>query len=487
MASTSSGPDVATPKAYGVLYSSKAGSPIHAPTRSIAELLTPDIEFVRVQWVDLTNAVRFRVLSASYFRKLLSDPDSRPGIGLAKVTLGLVGLQVAPGFEAVGEYLYVPDLSSWRKCTYAPGHASVMGWFQEKVPHPERGLAVNYCSRAILDRLVREARQKSGVSFLVGVESEFILLNETSPVPRYVNHADWSCSAKTRTGSVETTVLEEIARCLVAAGIELQMYHAEAAPGQYEVITGPLPPLEAADALVFTRETIYNIANKHGLRATFAPRLHSDSCGSGAHTHISVHGPQSSPRSADEQLAPTLNPTERAFLQGLLAHLPAVCALTLPTAASYARVLDGIWSGGTYASWGTDNREAPVRLCGPQGHHHFEVKCVDATATPHLAIAAIVGAGLRGIEDGTLLTVADCTKPAAEMSEGERAAVGLADPVRLPRSIADARKALVADEVLRDVLGGSFVDAYISVNETMERVMQCKNERETVEKLIQYF
>ena len=47
---------------------------------------------------------------------------------------------------------------------------------------------------------------------------------------------------------------------------------------QYEVVTGPLPPLEAADALVFTRETIYNIANKHGLKATFSPRLHTDSC-----------------------------------------------------------------------------------------------------------------------------------------------------------------------------------------------------------------
>ena len=62
------------------------------------------------------------------------------------------------------------------------------------------------------------------------------------------------------------------------ADIELQMYHAEAAPGQYEIVTGPLPPLQAADALIHTRETIYNIANKHGLRATLAPRVFLDSC-----------------------------------------------------------------------------------------------------------------------------------------------------------------------------------------------------------------
>ena len=70
------------------------------------------------------------------------------------------------------------------------------------------------------------------MSFLVGVESEFILLSQTNPEPVYVNYGDWSCSAKLRTGSIEATVLEEIAQCLVDAGIELQMYHAEAAPGQ---------------------------------------------------------------------------------------------------------------------------------------------------------------------------------------------------------------------------------------------------------------
>ncbi|CDO77530.1 hypothetical protein BN946_scf184912.g29 [Trametes cinnabarina] len=488
MTSESSPGSSATPQAYGVLYTSQTAVSHVAPAQAISELLTPDIEFVRMQWVDLINTIRFRVLPASYFHRLLSDSNSRPGICIGKIVMGLVGLQVAPGFGAVGEYLYVPDLSSWRVCTYAPGHASVMGWFQEKAPHPQRGLTVDLCPRTLLQRIVREAQEKAGVSFLVGVESEFILVSATSPYPVSVNKADWSCSAKTRTGSVETIALEEIARCLIHAGIELQMYHAEAAPGQYEVITGPLPPLEAADALVFTRETIYNIANKHGLRATFAPRLHSDSCGSGAHTHISVHGRSNSPpRAADEHRAPTLTPTERSFVQGILAHLPAICALTLPTAASYARMLDGIWSGGTYASWGADNREAPVRLCGPRGHHHFEIKCVDATATPHLALAALVGAGLRGIVDGALLTVNDCTKPVAEMSVHEREAVGLANPTRLPTDIAKARDALRADAVMKEVLGAHFVETYIAVNHTLETWMQGPDEESTVRKLIEYY
>ncbi|KAI0646184.1 FLU1-II [Trametes meyenii] len=473
-------------RTYGPLYTIQDNPPALA-AKSLDELLTPDIKFVRVQWIDLINTTRYRVLPVSYFRRLYADPNSRAGISLSKVVFGIVGLQTAPGFGAVGEYLYVPDLGSWRVCTYAPGHASVMGWFQENAPLPGKGLTVDLCPRTILRRIEREAQEKAGVSFLIGVESEFILMSATAPEPVFVNHADWSAAAKTRTGSVESLVLEEIAQCLLDAGVELQMYHAESAPGQYEVVTGPLTPLAAADTLVFTRETIYNVANKHGLRATFAPRLHTDSCGNGAHAHVSVHGPPTAPRAADAACAPTLTPTERSFLQGILGHLPGICALTLPTAASYARVVDGIWSGGTYACWGTSNREVPVRLCGPPGHRHFEVKSVDATATPHLAIAALLGSGLKSILDGALLGVSDCPKPVPEMTTEERVMLGVSSALRLPKTITDARKALAADEHLNSVLGEEFVDTYIRVNETLEKFMRGKNEKDTVRKLIEYF
>ncbi|KAI0675657.1 FLU1-II [Trametes maxima] len=471
--------------AYGALYTIQNDPP--APSRSLDDLLTPEIKFVRIQWIDFINTIRYRVLSASYFRKLFADPNSRPGITISRGGLGLVGLQLTPGFDAVGEYLYVPDLESWRICTYAPGHASVMGWFQEKTPQPGKGFTTSLCPRTNLQRIEREAREKAGVSFLVGVESEFILMSATSPEFVVVNNADWATSAKMRTGSVETTVLEEIAQCLLDAGIELQLYHAEAAPGQYEVVTGPMKPLVAADTLVFTRETIYNVANKHGLRATFAPRVHANSCGSGAHIHVSVHGPSAAPRAADAAYAPSLTPMERSFLQGVLGHIPGMCALTLPMAASYARVADGIWSGGTYACWGTSNREAPVRLCGPPGHQHLEIKSVDATATPHLAIAAVIGSGLKGILDGELLAAMDCPKPIPKMTPEERVTFGVSNPPRLPRTITDARNALADDENLKSILGEELVNTYIRVNEMMEKFMCGDDEKDTARKLVEYF
>jgi glutamine synthetase len=115
------------------------------------------------------------------------------------------------------------------------------------------------------------------VEFLIGFETEFILLKNTYPIDA-INPHGWCNAAGFPSGSVESQVLREIARCLKASGVELQMFHSEAAPGQYEVITGPLPPLQAVDALVHTRDIIFNVASKHGLRATLAPRVFSDSC-----------------------------------------------------------------------------------------------------------------------------------------------------------------------------------------------------------------
>ncbi|KZT64336.1 glutamine synthetase/guanido kinase [Daedalea quercina L-15889] len=472
----------------GIVYTPEQGSPCpqHASVDTL-RLAERGVRYVRVQWLDLVNTVRFRILPASYFARLCRT--ARPGVCLSRVTLGLVGLQIAAGFSGTGEDLLAFDLDSFRLCPYAPGHAVVMGWFQEKVPAPGAPLASPLCPRALLQRVVDAARAEAGLAFLAGFESEFILLSATAPRPVAVNDAHWTTSAKFRTGTVENTVMEEIADGLQEAGIELQMVHAEAAPGQFEVVTGPLAPLEAADALVFTRETIYNVATKHGLRATFAPRLHADNCGSGAHVHFSVHSSRPAPAGArrDAALAPTLTATERSFLQGVLEHLPALCALLMPTPASYARMQDGIWAGGTYSCWGTDNKDAPLRLCGTPGAHHFELKPSDGTASPHLVLAGVLAAGLGAVLRGAELQSGDCTKPAAWMSEDERRAVGLGDPLRLPRTVGDARRLFQEDAYLREKLGDEFVTKYAAVNKELETYMQMPTEEETVTRLVEYY
>lgn len=195
------------------------------------------IEFIRVTWVDLINNVRYRVIPRPYFKRLLES--SRPGISLTKTCLGLIGLRVAEGFGSTGEDLYALDVRSFRICPYEPGHASILGFFQEKVPSPEWGLNIPLCPRTLLKRITNDAERHSGVKFLVGFESEFLLLRETQPKPLAVNEADWSVSRKLPSGSVEAKVMQEIAKNLATAGIELQMYHAEAAPGQVRTPIAP--------------------------------------------------------------------------------------------------------------------------------------------------------------------------------------------------------------------------------------------------------
>lgn len=253
-------------------------------------------------------------------------------------------------------------------------------------------------------------------------------------------------------------------------------------------MTGPLAPLEAADALIYTRETIYNVASKHGLRATFAPRVNATKCtyhclpppriacvdtkalvGTGQHVHISLHSEDShrarhiEQRSASE--ASHLTRTEGAFIQEVVDHLPALCALMLPTPQSYWRVQDGRSAGGTYACWGTDNKDAPLRVCGESGSHHIEAKTPDGTTNPYLVLAGLLSAGLYGVLRGRNLGTPDCTKPISTMTEEEKKKAKVQDLKRLPRSVEEARRLLAQDTALREVLGSEFIDKYLSVNE----------------------
>jgi len=276
------------------------------------------------------------------------------------------------------------------------------------------------------------------------------------------NFHQYSSTAGLLAGSKEAIVLEEIGNTMQTSGLSLQMIHSEAAPGQYEVIGGPLNPLDAADQLIFTREIIVNVASKHGLHATFAPRPFLQSAGSAAHVHISVHSVKEGEKPLDQ-----LSEYESMFLAGVIQHLASLPAITLPTPASYKRMVDGVWSGGTYVHYGTENREAPIRLTNatsPQSRN-FEMRFVDGTANPHLVLAAIIGAGLRGLETSMPLQVKDCPGPkcAFEMTEEERKAMGITK--RMPLSVKEARQNLATDMGMEEVLGKNFVEKYLSINQ----------------------
>ena len=190
--------------------------------------------------------------------------------------------------------------------------------------------------------------------------------------------------------------------------------------------------------------------------------------GTGAHTHISLHPtaqPPANPPPANPNTNKdtTLTPLERSYLQSLLENLPASTAFTLPTAASYDRVQDGIWSGGTYACWGVDNRETAVRLAGPPGSHHLEVRTIDGTANPHIVLATLLGLGLVGVQKGLELKIEGIDGSAVHLSAEERTKKGIVG--RLQRTLSEARDAARKNTTVGDVLGQDFVEKYLSANE----------------------
>jgi glutamine synthetase len=193
--------------------------------------------------------------------------------------------------------------------------------------------------------------------------------------------------------------------------------------------------------------------------------------GTAAHTNISVHPTSQSPvktlaANPNTNKKTIMTPLERSFLQSLLEKLPSSTAFTLPTEASYDRVQDRICSCGTYACWGKDNREVAVRLTGPPGGHHFEVRSVDGTANPHIAFATLLGLGLIGIEKGLELQIEEIDDSAVDLSAEERERKGIIG--RFERTLSAARDLARRDEAINYIFGKEFVQKYLSVNEVCD-------------------
>ena len=164
-----------------------------------------------------------------------------------------------------------------------------------------------------------------------------------------------------------------------------------------------------------------------------------------------------------------MTPLERSFLQSLLEKLSSSTAFTLPTAASYDRVQDCIWSCGTYACWGEDNKDVAVRLTGPPGSHHLEVRSIDGTANPHIALATVLGLGLIGVQKGLELKIEAIDVPAVLLSAEECTKRGIVG--RLHRTLSAARDAARKDATISDVLGQEFVQTYLNVNEVRDHIV----------------
>ena len=140
--------------AYGIAYTPKDTKQSIITLADIQDLAAKGtLEYIRVQWVDLTNTVRTRILSIEYFLQICTS-TARPGLCVAYAGLGMIGLRLNELSTGTGEYFYVFDLNSFRLCTFEQGEGLVFGHFQHKVPKPGQDLAVDICPRTVLRRIV---------------------------------------------------------------------------------------------------------------------------------------------------------------------------------------------------------------------------------------------------------------------------------------------------------------------------------------------
>ena len=421
----------------------------------LGKLRDLDPKWLRIYWHDYTSTPRCRLIPIrQVYKALESGGTVSPSV--TQAALGLLQTDVMiPQIGPSGGYLLEPDWSSLRPGP-AKDHVSCHGEFRET-----DGSEVTLCPRTLLRRTVQRARTLHALEFLVGFEIEFLLV-ERNPDPacaaaekyRPLRGSDghaWSAARAVADWEAQGSVgvfIDEAAERLDAAGVEVEMFHPESAPGQFELVLAALPPLEACDALLHARQVLESSAAHHGLRVTLHPKPFATVCGSASHAHLSVRSTAPGGGDGPEVYEP--------FYAGILNHLPALLAFTYASPASYERMADGCWAGGRWITWGTLNKETPLRKCDGA---HWEFKVLDGLANPYLVIAAVLGAGIQGVKSGEPLKWGDCTADPARLTEAQRYELGIYE--MLPAGLREALAGLAKDEELWEDLKPELVQRYI--------------------------
>ena len=353
----------------------------------------------------------------------------------------------------VGEVRLVPDLETFRVLPYAPHTGAVLTDHMglDGTPAP-------VCQRSFLKRMERGLAER-GLELRAAFENEFSLATvlDGAYVP-----IDSALCFSTIGMTAAQDYIDELAAALEAQRIPLEQYYAELGHGQQEISTAHAPALQAADEQLLVRETIRAVAARRGLVASLAPKPWPDNAGNGCHIHFSLWE-NASNRFYDASAPDRLSDTARAFIAGVLEHLPGLCALTAPSFNSYHRIVPQYWAG-AFRCWGHDNREAPVRVASPfrgaeEASTNAELKASDASCNPYLALGGLIAAGLDGLERG-LEPPAPVEVDPATLSDEERAARGVE---RMPASQAEALDALSDDGLLLGALGTDLAGAYLAV------------------------
>jgi glutamine synthetase len=428
------------------------------------------IRFVRVLWCDNANVIRGKAVNT---RKITGDYFKHGlGISAAQMAIPVMGDLVVPesGLGPVGEVRLMPDWSTLANLPYAPGHARVLAdMVRDGKPWP-------YCPRHFVKRMIAEYA-KDGLEVMASFENEFYLFR---PTANGVEPVDRTVFASTLAMDINRAVIDEIAEALAAQKVPVEQYYPESGTGQQEITVRYGNALAAADRQITFRETVRAIALRHGLRASFLPKVFADQPGSGLHLHLSLW--QNGQNIISEQGG--LSGKARAFIAGILFHLVGLMAVTTPTNNSFRRLKPRSWAG-AFRCWGMDNREAAIRVpTHPDtGPTHIEFKTLDASANPYLALGAVLAAGLDGVRKN-LTPPEPVQSDPADLSDEERRKRGI---FPLPANLTGALNQFSSDPVLVSALGAELAAAFLAVRHAEWQAMKGFDLADEVKLLIERY
>jgi glutamine synthetase len=292
-------------------------------------------------------------------------------------------------------------------CVVAPGVAWGPGEFTE-----QDGTASPLNTRGLLRRVGADLAA-DGYQALVGCEVEFALIPGDGSF-----EGPWQAYG---VGAIMGETVRGFARALVvnaaAVGLPLEQIHAEYGRRQVEIALGPTDPVRAADNVVLARLLIGRAAEACGLRASFSPLASVQAnAANGAHAHFSFTDYRDRPVFSGGDGPHGITAAGGSAIAGVLRRLPEFIGCYAGSVLSPHRLLPGHWSG-AHLCWGLENREAAVRFCAatagnPRGAS-TELKVIDPSANPYLALAAMLWSAHEGIRDGLALPAEVGRNPSA--------------------------------------------------------------------------
>jgi glutamine synthetase len=292
-------------------------------------------------------------------------------------------------------------------CVVAPGVAWAPGEFAE-----QDGAASPLNTRGLLRRVGADLAG-DGYQTLVGCELEFALIPGDGSF-----EGPWQAyGLGALLGAAETDFVRALVAKAAAVGLPLEQIHAEYGRRQVEISLGATDPVRAADNVVLARLLVGRAAQACGLRASFSPLASAQAnAANGAHVHFSFTDSHGRPVFSGGDGPHGITAAGGSAIAGVLRRLPEFLGFYAGSVLSSHRLLPGHWSG-AHRCWGLENREAAVRFCAatagnPRGAS-AELKVVDPSANPYLAVAAMLWSAHEGIRDGLPLPAEVGSNPAA--------------------------------------------------------------------------